>query len=333
MVLFTVGNSLHLDSTRFIHAGDGVNSFDADQLTFVADSTGIAKPAHPAYSRLYHTGDLFSGSWPQSLRKLCEAAVAFRLMNHPTTRIPLRPKLDYGLDSPKELRHNVRYGIMGVIMGPIILYIGQGAPLGLIIGLISLGSGLLLFGISAVMVWGSRVGKLRLRDEVLGACSWRGTEVVLDIGCGHGLMLVGAAKHLTAGKAIGVDVWVQDQQVDNNMDAAMHNADLEGVAERVEVRYGDARDLPLSNASIDVVFSSWMIHFLMDPDDRLQVFKEISRVLKPGGRVVIIDFDRIDEIKSYFVSEEWLDVHKSKPYLLFVTPTHVLRATKPSRST
>ncbi len=251
-------------------------------------------------------------------------------MNHPTTPIPRRLKLDYGLDSPKELRHNVRYGIMGVIMGPIILYIGQGAPLGLIIGLVSLGSGLLLFGISAVMVWGSRVGKLRLRDEVLGALSWRGTEIVLDIGCGHGLMLIGAAKHLTAGKAIGVDVWVQDQQVDNNMDAAMHNADLEGVAERVEVRYGDARDLPLDNASIDVVFSSWMIHFLMDPDDRLQVFKEINRVLKPGGRVVIIDFDRIDEIKSYFVSEEWLDVHKSKRYLLFVTPTHVLKATKPS---
>ncbi len=250
-------------------------------------------------------------------------------MNQQTTPTTLAQKPDYGLDTPRELRRNALYGLVGVVMGPIILYIGGGAPLGIIIGLVSLGSGLLLFVICAVTILGSRVGKLRLRDEVLGAIPWRGDERVLDIGCGHGLMMIGAAKHLTSGKAIGVDIWAQDLQADNSADAALRNAALEGVAERVEVRYGDARDLPFDNASIDVVLSSWVIHFLLDPEDRLQALKEIVRVLKPGGRVVIVDVDRIDEYRSYFIAQEWPGVSKSRPHYLFVTPTYVLTAVKP----
>jgi hypothetical protein len=38
------------------------------------------------------------------------------------------------------------------------------------------------------MLWGSKVGKLRLRDKVLNALRWRGDETVLDVGCGHGLL-------------------------------------------------------------------------------------------------------------------------------------------------
>jgi SAM-dependent methyltransferase len=254
-------------------------------------------------------------------------------MNHPINQpTTLSPKVDYGLDAPKELRRNALYGIAGVIMGPFILYVAQGALLGIIIGLVSLGSGLLLFGICAMMYRGSRVGKLYLRDEVLAALPWRGDERVLDIGCGHGLMMIGAAKHLTTGKAIGVDIWVQELQANNSADAARHNADLEGLAQKVEVRNGDARDLPFDNESIDVVLCSWVIHYLIDPEDRLQVLKEIERVLKPDGRVVIIDIDRVDEYRSFFVEKEWLDVTKSKPHRLFVTPTYVLTAVKPANS-
>jgi arsenite methyltransferase len=56
-----------------------------------------------------------------------------------------------------------------------------------------------------LMRWGSRVGKLRLRDRLLDTVAWRGDEQVLDAGCGHGLLLLGAARHLTSGRAIGID--------------------------------------------------------------------------------------------------------------------------------
>jgi cyclopropane fatty-acyl-phospholipid synthase-like methyltransferase len=57
------------------------------------------------------------------------------------------------------------------------------------------------------MLWGSKFVKFRLRDKWLNSISWCGDEKVLDIGCGHGLMLIGAAKRLRDGKAIGIDLW------------------------------------------------------------------------------------------------------------------------------
>ena len=45
-----------------------------------------------------------------------------------------------------------------------------------------------------IMIWGSKAGKIRLRDKMIDSVLWRGDEQVLDVGCGHGLMLVGAAK-------------------------------------------------------------------------------------------------------------------------------------------
>ena len=54
----------------------------------------------------------------------------------------------------------------------------------------------------------SKSGKLDIRDHVLSAIPWRGDESVLDVGCGRGLLLLGAAQRLKSGKAVGVDVWL-----------------------------------------------------------------------------------------------------------------------------
>src|SRR3546814_6489738 len=50
---------------------------------------------------------------------------------------------------------------------------------------------------ACVMLWGSKIGKVRLRDKVLATLPWRGDERVLDVGCGHGLMLAGADRKST----------------------------------------------------------------------------------------------------------------------------------------
>ena len=51
------------------------------------------------------------------------------------------------------------------------------------------------------------VGKFRARDALLNAVRGGGDEQVLDVGCGHGLMLIGAAKRLSSGHATGIDIW------------------------------------------------------------------------------------------------------------------------------
>src|SRR5439155_13314827 len=100
---------------------------------------------------------------------------------------------------------------------------------------------------------GSKVGKLRFREKLLSEIPWRGDEQVLDVGCGHGLMLIGAAKRLKTGKAIGVDLWQKEDQAGNSREATWENIALENVAERVELKDGDARQLPFADGSFDVV--------------------------------------------------------------------------------
>jgi len=99
-----------------------------------------------------------------------------------------------------------------------------------------LGGWLAVWGMVAVaqaglMVRSSRAGKLTERDRLLDELPWRGDERVLDVGCGRGLLLIGAA-----------------------------NAQAEGVAERIELCDGDARQLPFDDQTFDVVVSSMALH-------------------------------------------------------------------------
>jgi arsenite methyltransferase len=140
-----------------------------------------------------------------------------------------------------------------------------------------------------IMVWYSYSGKIRMRERLLDLIHWRGDEQVLDVGCGRGLMLLGAAARLKTGKAIGIDLWQGEDLSGNSPQATLANARASGFADRVEVKTGDARELPFPNGSFDVVVSTAALHNIYDVGGRERAVREIVRVLKPGGRVVIAD--------------------------------------------
>jgi arsenite methyltransferase len=146
---------------------------------------------------------------------------------------------------------------------------------------------LLLF-YAAVMLRSSLVSKKRVRDRLVAALALSGSERVLDAGCGRGLALVGCAKNLSTGKAIGIDLWSRDLS-GNRPEGARANAALEGVADRVEVETGDITKLPFSDGAFDAVISMSVIHNIHPQDMRDQALRELMRVLKPGGRVAIFD--------------------------------------------
>jgi arsenite methyltransferase len=126
------------------------------------------------------------------------------------------------------------------------------------------------------MICYSWIAKLSGLERFLDLIPWRGDEAVLDVGCGRGLLLVGAARRLTTGKALGVDLWRSADLTGNEPAAMLDNARLEGVADRVEIRDGDARLLPFVDASFDVLLSGLALHNIPDRDGRRQAVREIA---------------------------------------------------------
>jgi len=130
--------------------------------------------------------------------------------------------------------------------------------------------------------------------------NWRGDERVLDVGTGAGLLMIGAAKRLTTGRATGIDLWSQVDLSANEKQRTLRNAELEGVKDRVEVLDGDATAMTFPNGTFDVIVSLACIHNIATREDRDKACQEIARVLKPGGAAIISDFKNTSRYKSEF---------------------------------
>ena len=109
------------------------------------------------------------------------------------------------------------------------------------------------------------------------------------MGCGRGAVLMLAARRVPAGRAVGADVWRRRDQSGNSRAAAERNAAAEGVRDRVELVDADTRALPFASASFDVVVSSLAISNIREAGGRAQALREAMRVLRPGGRLRIVD--------------------------------------------
>ena len=166
----------------------------------------------------------------------------------------------------------------------------------------------MLCGLLMVLVCGSylyyiKLGKLHRRDKMISMIDWKGNEKVLDIGTGRGLLMIGAAKKLTLGKSIGIDIWNSGDMHSNTYQNTMRNAELEGVLKKVEVRNEDVRSMSFPNGTFDVVLSNLCIHNIPSKDERDKACREMARVLKPNGTAIITDKSHTKKYGEIFAME------------------------------
>jgi len=234
----------------------------------------------------------------------------------PDSKIQDQP--DYELHMPGFLTHPVQVGIISFIIGAFVYAILREKPIwGLTFwGICVVVGGLYASISSSVKKFTNLESRLKARDKFLSEIPFRGDETVLDVGCGNGILILSAAKHLTTGKGIGIDIWTEGAG-DSHPRAFHRNAEIEGVADRVSLQNEDVRKLPYEDESIDIIISGLTMHHILHGSGTDKAVSEMVRVLKPGGCLAIYDVRIAVNTSAKLMLKNGLEIEKKYQEMVF----------------
>lgn len=234
---------------------------------------------------------------------------------------------DYGVDAPGVIRNLALIGVAALLLSFFVSAVPVGeldynlTPMFISIGVVCIAEALL-------MLLYAKWGKFRHRDRMLTMFHWRGNERVLDVGTGRGLMMIGAAKKLSSGNAVGIDIWNESDLSGNVLVNTLANIEAEGVKHNTEVRNEDACSMSFADESFDVVLSNLCLHNISSKEGRVQVCREIARVLKPGGTALISDFKNTAEYEETFRAAGLETIRSGANWFTTFPPLRIVKAVK-----
>ena len=237
----------------------------------------------------------------------------------------------WGIDEHRTIIELFAAGILAVVAGLVTSdYTSETQPalakLGLIVGP---AVGGLVLVVAAALFWSSRLGKVREMERLLARIPFGGEEVVLDLGCGRGLGMVKVASKLNSGVAVGVDTWQKSQLWGNNPKSIWANARMAHVAAKVAPVKAASLHLPLVSKSVDVIISGVSIHRIVKRKERPALFAEMTRVLKEGGRVGILDAGNGNVYSAMLKANGLTDIEMHRMRFSGFPPFHIVLARKP----
>jgi SAM-dependent methyltransferase len=134
----------------------------------------------------------------------------------------------------------------------------------------------------------------KILDLVVWRINWSGQGSAIDIGCGNGALAIKVARKFPGARVSGIDYW--GTQWDYAMEVCEKNADVEGVAARMDFRKASASALPFKDDQFDLAVSNFVFHEVHDTKDKRDVIKEALRVVKKGGTFVFQDLFKVKGI-------------------------------------
>ena len=235
-------------------------------------------------------------------------------------------KADYGIDAPGVIRNLFIFLVIGFLVKFCFPIINIGNINFDLSGFLWMGSACGLMGLWMLLY--SMYGKLKHKDHILNMINWSGNEIVLDVGTGRGLLMIGAAKKLSSGKSIGIDIWNEEDLAKNKIENTTNNAIIEGVNDRVEILNENVTSMSFADNTFDIVISNLCLHNIYNIEERKKACIEIGRVLKKGGIGIISDFKHVKEYNNNFEKLGMQTEFIPASYLTTYPPLPILKIKK-----
>ncbi|MEU7169250.1 class I SAM-dependent methyltransferase [Streptomyces morookaense] len=196
-----------------------------------------------------------------------------------------RRALPYGIDGPWQLAALAA----GAVLAALLAVVARLCAAPLVVALAPAAAAAGLAGCTVTFLHASLRGKFVVWRRLADALGLSGDETVLDLGCGSGAVMMLLGRRLPGGRAVGIDLWRQRDQWRSGPRVLRENAAVEGVRARTMLCTADMTALPFADCCFDLVVTSMAVHNVRPVARRRTVLAEAVRVLRPGGRLVMVD--------------------------------------------